>query len=228
MLKVFYIRITDCNFAGLTAEDFRPWISPEKFRIVSDYKSDKVRREKWLGEWLVRSLLLRFFRLLPEDYRLEKGEFGKPYVSGVGQNIFFNLSHSGDYIVCAFSDKETGVDIERMREAKWLVARRFFHPQEIRKLEVAEKDGCDGLFFMYWSVKESFLKYTGSGLSCPLASFEVLNGGQEIRISQDHRILPVYVNECAIDPQYKCFVCSETNARPEIVHLTEWLPFPGK
>ena len=74
------------------------------------------------------------------------------------------------------------------------VARRFFHPAEIQCLQNLAGDAQDELFFRYWSVKESFLKYTGSGLSSPLSGFEVR--------FDDHRP--------------KCFVCAETTEEPGI------------
>lgn len=227
MLKVFYLKITDPVFSVLGAEDFRPWIEVSKFTSILAYRSDKVRREKWLGEWLLRSVLWRVFLLSPEDYTLEKAEGGKPYLVGLAEQVCFNLSHSGEYVVCAFSDRETGVDIERIGRERMNVARRFFHREEIRALEEAGAEERKELFFKYWSVKESFLKYKGTGLSCPLSSFAVSDRNGEIRIRQEKEFQPVYIRECSIDPEYKCFVCSEEAGTPEMIRLTEWRPFPG-
>lgn len=226
MLRVFYLNITDPVFSVLEAGDFRPWMEVSKFAAVLSFRNDKVRREKWLGEWLLRSVLLRVYCFAPEDYALEKAEGGKPFLSGRAGQIYFNLSHSGDYVVCAFSDSEVGVDIERIGSERMGVARRFFHPDEIRSLENAEEVERREMFFKYWSVKESFLKYKGTGLRCPLSSFAVVETEGKIRIRQGGEYESVYIRECFIDPGYKCFVCSEVCSRPEIVRLTEWQAFP--
>lgn len=223
MSRVFYLKISDLAFAGLTTENLCRYMEPAKFLSISAYKNDKVRREKYLGEWLVRSLLFRFFHLFPGEYVLEKGEHGKPRLSGVRIPVFFNLSHSGDYIVCVISDKEIGVDIQKIGNARLAVARRFFHPEEIRRLETMKAESLDDLFFTYWSVKESFLKYTGTGLSCPLSSFLVEIGGEDdIKISPENGNESVYIHACQIDPQYKCFVCSEESEKPTVTHIVEW------
>lgn len=223
MLKVFYLNISDPDFARLVADDFCSWMDPAKFLSVSAYKNSKVRREKFLGEWLVRSLLLRFFHLQPGDYSLEKGKHGKPCLGGTAIPAFFNLSHSGDYIVCAISEREVGVDIEKIGNARLAVAKRFFHPEEIRKLDGEPIECRDDLFFTYWSVKESFLKYIGTGLTCPLSSFWVVTDeSNDIKISSENGIGTPYIYPCKIDPQYKCFVCSEGREKPEVIHITEW------
>ena len=42
------------------------------------------------------------------NYKLRYNEYGKPYLESGG--LFFNLSHSGEYVACAISDKEIGID----------------------------------------------------------------------------------------------------------------------
>ena len=143
------------------------------------------------------------------------GEHGKPLVES-RFSVWYNLSHSGDYIVAAFSHLEVGIDIEQKRKARMEVARRFFHPAEIQCLQNLAGDAQDELFFRYWSVKESFLKYTGSGLSSPLSGFEVRFDDHRPRIFQSENLRNLSISACPVDPAYKCFVCAETTEEPGI------------
>lgn len=97
----------------------------------------------------------KYWNLTSEDYRIDRGEKGKPFYCGV-ENVFFNISHSGDYVVCAVSDREIGIDIEKRAKARMEVAGRFFHGEEVAQLKMLEEDKQDQLFFNSWSVKESF------------------------------------------------------------------------
>ncbi|MDR0883575.1 MAG: 4'-phosphopantetheinyl transferase superfamily protein [Oscillospiraceae bacterium] len=93
---------------------------------------------------------------------------GKPYfVDAPG--FHFNLSHSGAALALAVSDTPIGVDVERLRAPDFRIARRNFAPDEAAFVgEDAQR------FFQIWTQKEAYLKYTGDGLSRPLASFSVL------------------------------------------------------
>ena len=53
---------------------------------------------------------------------------GKPTVEG----CCFNLSHSGEVAICAVSDREVGIDIERPRELSDGVIRKAFTSAEIQ------------------------------------------------------------------------------------------------
>ncbi len=48
---------------------------------------------------------------------LSYGQHGKPYLRNHPE-IHFNISHCEGLAVCVFSDTETGVDVERIREVK--------------------------------------------------------------------------------------------------------------
>lgn len=96
---------------------------------------------------------------LPFAYRY--GEGGKPYFTNYP--FYFNLSHSGDYVACALSGREVGIDIQEHRGASFeRVAQRFFSPAEASALMRARDR--ESYFFQLWARKEAYGKLTGKGI----------------------------------------------------------------
>lgn len=208
MIEVLFIQIPaganrDKMFVGL-----RSVVSKECCAEALGYGNKEVALRRLLGEALVRFALKKYWNLTSEDYRIDRGEKGKPFIVGV-ENVFFNISHSGDYVVCAVSDREIGIDIEKRAKARMEVAGRFFHGEEVAQLKMLEEDKQDQLFFNYWSVKESFLKYIGTGLARPLNSFIVSFSGGGVSLFERGNKLPLYVHACPVDDGYACHVCCE-------------------
>ncbi len=109
-----------------------------------------------------------------DDWEVSREENGKPFFTH-HRDICFNISHSGTYWVAAFSDMSIGVDIQyHGRHDEKSIAKRFFHESEIQYLL---KHG-DRSFYTIWSHKESYLKMTGRGITVPLSSFTVVDGGE--------------------------------------------------
>lgn len=85
----------------------------------------------------------------------------------VPQEAVFNLSHSGDYVLCAYSDAakaQVGCDLEEVKELRLSVARRFFGEGEYRHIAETKDPECKTwLFYRYWVLKESFMKATRKG-----------------------------------------------------------------
>jgi len=99
----------------------------------------------------------------------EVGANGKPdFIDGT---VHFSLSHSGNYAVCAISDKPVGVDIEIPRSGSLRIAERFFAPDELTHIKNAADP--DDEFCRVWTMKESYIKALGLTLSS-LDSFSVL------------------------------------------------------
>jgi 4'-phosphopantetheinyl transferase len=68
---------------------------------------------------------------------------------------------------------EIGVDVERIdRKVEHLdLAKRFFAPDESAVLAKAPTHHVPELFFELWTLKESYIKARGMGLSIPLDDF---------------------------------------------------------
>lgn len=218
MLKVFYIRVQQEDFPVVLSDRTRKRVSEEAFRAAMAFKSEKARFTRLVGELLVSFFMRRCFGVERDCFSVMRAEGGKPYIVGV-KNVFYNISHSGDYIVCAVSDEEVGIDVERRAVARMPVARRFFCSLEIERLDALEGVERDELFFNYWSVKECFLKYTGSGLSRSLSSFFVDFSDCPI-IYEQQQAVPVCVRECPIDRGYACYVCSSRDVVPELIPVS--------
>ena len=102
------------------------------------------------------------------DLTVKNGEKGKPYFKAYPE-FHFNISHTENVIAVAFSKKDVGVDIEKLRSVNPKIARKFFTEDE-RAFVKNDKD-----FFYVWTRKEAYIKRNGRGFSCPLISFDILN-----------------------------------------------------
>lgn len=118
---------------------------------------------------LVAGLLLRRFCGVTSETQLAYGSNGKPYLKD--GTFYFNLSHSGDYVVLATSTKEIGVDVEKIEPYSDSVAKRCFTPPEYKWLKQERNIEA---FYRLWTAKESVMKGTGLGFSLPPEDFCVL------------------------------------------------------
>ncbi len=109
------------------------------------------------------------------EFSVETDPLGKPYLPGI-QNVHFNISHSGAWVVLAWGDSPVGVDVEKIRSGikKEALASRFFTSDE-QSYVFGRVDGQEQRFLEIWTAKESYLKYLGTGLRRPLNSFSVLS-----------------------------------------------------
>ena len=83
---------------------------------------------------------------------------GKPYLDGAP--FCFNLSHSGDFVVCALSDTAVGVDIEKIVPISLKAMRRFIGENVILPSEQIR----------LWTHYESYGKMVGCGIPYPKGS----------------------------------------------------------
>ncbi|MEM0578407.1 4'-phosphopantetheinyl transferase family protein [Flavobacterium polysaccharolyticum] len=102
--------------------------------------------------------------------KIIKDNYGKPYV--VDSNLNFNISHSGNTVVCVFSKQDIGIDIEEINEIDYSLFENVFSSSEFA--EINEK-GLDK-FYEFWTKKESVIKAIGKGMSIPLAEIEIDKG----------------------------------------------------
>lgn len=81
--------------------------------------------------------------------------------------IFYNISHSGDYVAVIVGEEPVGIDVENKDDKDFKVAKRFFTSNEVAYIS---EDQCR--FRDVWTMKEAFLKCVGTGINGSLGNFE--------------------------------------------------------
>jgi 4'-phosphopantetheinyl transferase len=137
-----------------------------------------------IGGRLLHYAVSRLYRIGADELSRKSGEHGKPYFCDHPE-IRFNISHSGDIIMCAVSDFEVGVDVQ-LREVRSidLVARKIFSPDEYEKY--LESPDREELFFRRWVMVESYLKWTGEGITRELNGIYLDGWHQFIHVDRNY------------------------------------------
>lgn len=78
--------------------------------------------------------------------------------------VCFNLSHAGDYAVCAIGSSDLGIDIEPVAAYDRAVAGRCLSEKELYYIEQLPEPDRGHYFTRLWTLKESLLKASGTGL----------------------------------------------------------------
>lgn len=192
-----------------------PESSVGKLRLITN--PDSYLRSL-LGEILARYALIAYTGVQNRDLHFETAEKGKPYLKGI-QSVHFNITHSGNRVACAVSSSEVGIDIEHHRRVNFNVAERFFSPAEFRDLMEMEENARQEYFFRLWTIKESYLKAIGSGLTRTLNSFTVVGCRQGFALEGDESSAGYAVQTYTLPGPYYLAACSREAVFPESVSM---------
>lgn len=192
---------------------------PEIFASLPEYRRKKIesfRNPNGKLESFGAGVLLKKVCSLHgvSDHRIFVGEHGKPQI----EEFYFNLSHSGNMVLCAVSEKPVGCDIEKIETPTLRIAKRFFTEKENEYLENIEENKMAEEFFRLWTMKEAYVKMTGEGLTCSLKEFEI-QIDDRIQIYRNQSLENCCVKEYSMTG-YKVSVCVvEHNFANDIIYM---------
>lgn len=131
--------------------------------------------------------------------QLKYSAYQKPYFEG---RTNFNITHSGQYVLCAISDTDkVGVDVEEIREIPLIDFTQFFYDEEWQA--VLNSANQLHAFYTLWTKKEAFLKVIGSGLNVPVNQVVIKDNSIYWK---DERW---YLHEIPLDPTHVSWLCSD-------------------
>ena len=164
----------------------------EKFSRITN------QRAKSQGIWAYLLLCLG----LRKEYGIQKfpevevRPMGKPYLKEKPE-IYFNVSHSDEGILCAVSKDEVGADIQGRISWRESLVRRILAPAE---REIVLQDPAK--LTLVWTLKESYLKYQGTGIRSDLRILDLSEWAMGKRTEGDMRLW------CTCEEEYAASVFS--------------------
>jgi 4'-phosphopantetheinyl transferase len=214
----------------LYAIQFKEQLPGELFDYLLQFveKAEKIKRFlKWedsyralYAELLIRYIIISKLKIKNETISFSTNEYKKPFLDNV-KDFHFNLSHSGNWIVCATDNQPIGIDVERIRTVDFKMAKRFFSQQESDELFQKDETKKNDFFFTLWTFKESYIKAIGKGLYLPLSSFTVkFIHEYKIGIIIDGKLLnDIHLKMYPLDKDYKLSVCASHEQFPESITI---------
>lgn len=140
--------------------------------VLASRRRPEDRRAYAAAHGLLRFALSELLGGEPEVWRFDAPHGGKPLVvEPETSGIDFSISHTAGWIACAVArGARVGVDVEAVGPAAVAreLAPRVLSPGERAGLEGLEDDAIAARFFALWTLKESYVKVTGEGMSAPL------------------------------------------------------------
>ena len=196
---------------GLDLGEHPNLFTPERRESISR-RPLACQRESVAGRLLLAHLLRLHRPDLTLPPRLTYGEHEKPLLLDA-PDLYFNISHSEGWAVCALCEAEVGVDLQRNRNIRPSIARRFAD-SERAFLEALPESERPFALCRLWSLKEAWCKCTGAGLSVPLntAAFTL----DPLSIDR-----PGFQVLCppAPDPEWALALCARTEESLEVEQI---------
>lgn len=178
---ISYLNINEVNI-----DEISRCVSGKRLDRASKLKHEKDRLRSIAVEYLLNTMIEEIQGntdeyMIPTPVELEYDEHGKPHVYTIeGDEIYFSLSHSGDYVACIIADKSCGIDIERHSDRDYeKIARRICTDSELEHVKTKEE------FYQVWTLKESVMKAEGLGLALDMKKIEtgiITDGHTVIRV----------------------------------------------
>lgn len=155
---------------------------------------------------------------------IERTSKGKPFLKE-GSNTFVSVTHSGEYCIIGVATQELGIDLQsharlqnenlmQATERYLRLSKRFFHPNEN---EYIVRDP-NTRFFDVWCAKESYVKYTGSGIDDSFGTTNILPLDTSKRVTVWNAV-GVYFQLVEFKSAYTVCVCTKY---PVTVRVTDY------
>lgn len=220
MMEIYAVRIAK-QIERFRFETLLGCLPEEKQARIKRFLKFEDSMRALAADILARTALCRRLNLKNSEISFSTNAYGKPFLDK-RKDVHFNVSHSGEWGVCAVDSKPIGIDIQEIHPIDLDIAKRFFSQEEYKDL--LNKDENERLFYFYdlWTLKESYIKAVGKGLSIPLDSFtiRVLDGG--ITLESKKRAESFYLRQYSIDADYKLSVCATHRTFPHSVIIKDF------
>ncbi|PEF72423.1 4'-phosphopantetheinyl transferase [Bacillus pseudomycoides] len=217
MLQIYAVKISE-KFNLQTLMSFSCILPVERQEKIPRFIHEIDAMRSLIGDLLIRSLIFRHLGLLPHEIQIITNRYGKPYLQH-NKSFHFNISHSGDWIICAVDEKPVGIDIEKIEKLNVAIAAEFFAPEENSNLQKKNEEEKLLFFYRYWSLKESYSKALGLGLSLPFHQFSIQFIKNEILVKSDVKHPKCYFKEYHLADEYVMSLCTFQSYFPEEVQI---------
>lgn len=188
-------------------------VSIERRNRIEKYRFMKDKVHSLFAEIILRYALWVQYGIGDNCIEFRYSQYGKPYLADY-PNIYFNLSHSGNWVLCGVGGVSLGIDVEFMRENDLSIADKICTGEERYFIMGQPLEKRIETFYQIWTLKESYVKNIGRGFSIPFDTFSFCKKEEDIAFyiegKQNDRF-SFYLNQ--LDEWHCTALCIDTHIK---------------
>ncbi len=220
MVEVYAVKLSE-RFDSLKSAELLMCVSDERRNRIKGVRKDEHAQEILIADILARYVICKKLRIKNSELSFDINEYGKPFVRDYSE-CHFSVSHSRTWVVCASHTSPVGIDIEAIQPIDYCgIAKRFFTKVEYYELMSKKYSKRQSYFFDLWTIKESYVKAKGKGLSIPLNSFSIRIHNNDIRIETGSKNEDHFFKQYHVDDDYRMAVCATTKEFMSTVRIED-------
>lgn len=170
--------LTNLNLSHDVINKFEGYLDKADTGQIKKLKFEYLKKRAIITKGLLRLLIGNYLNLNPAELVFAYNEFGKPFINDNLNELQFNISHSDDMAVFAFSRSgEIGADIEKVKVIDDMqgVMNICFTGYEKDWFNDINAESRVESFYKVWTIKEAFIKAIGRGFSFDPKDVELTN-----------------------------------------------------
>ena len=138
-----------------------------RLAVMEYYSEGECKPSRRLSPKTLLAMTEKLPKGREKEIRYHYGPQGKPYFENIP--LFFSLSHSGECVCLAVSEREIGADLQEIKQTNWeKLSERFYAEEEkqfLRSLCEKDLEKAKEEFFRLWCLKEAYGKWSGEGVT---------------------------------------------------------------
>ncbi len=185
-MKIYFINVSNIN-----REDLCDWyntIDNSKKQRIDNIKDESIKLVRIASDHLARLAVSKHLNIPHTKVSFCYGKHGKPLLPK--GEAYFNISHSGNYIVCCVDDSPCGIDIEIIKDRNLNAAKRFCTDNEMQYINRSVDKNV--ALLEIWTKKEAYFKSFGCGIATCLTALDTLKTKGFATKVTDEYVLTVY------------------------------------
>lgn len=159
---------------NVSDNDLEKWyneVEPIKRAKIDNVQNKKVKTSRIISDHLAKLAVSEFLNIPITEIDIYYGKHGKPLLKS--GKAYFNVSHSGNYVVACVGRAPCGIDIEEIRDVDLKVSKRICTDNEKQYINNAQNKSL--ALLEIWTKKEAYFKSFGCGIATCLTAVDTLN-----------------------------------------------------
>ncbi len=194
-------------------DSFLELLDEAELKRASKYHQKKDSQRFIIARGMLKFIASQYLGIPAAMVKIEVGNNKKPFIDAILSNrLEYNISHSGNWILLAFSLDSIGVDVEQILpsfEFEPLLP-GCFSLSEQEKIQSAPD--ARSKFYLFWTRKESYVKAIAKGLDERLPNIPCLEGEWEL-VYENNTRKDWQVLSFQLDQEHWASVCFESHTK---------------